>query len=145
MDVQTYMPHLPADERKWMLRENAVKIEQGSYYKPLAEDEKAANKDKLSENMQSVEDLEEQKKAFMDELNANLKSIKTANKSLLYQLRTGQKQCTGEQYMIPDHESGMMHIYDEDGELISSRRLRPDERQARIFPISAKPAAANDR
>lgn len=45
---------------------------------------------------------------------------------------------TGTLYHIADHETGIMNTYDEQGEFISSRRMRPGERvQTKIFAVKS--------
>lgn len=71
----------------------------------------------------------------MESLKEQKKPIAENNKELLMALETMHQEVDGVLYHIDDQEDGVMNTYNELGEFISSRRLRPDERQASIFNL----------
>jgi hypothetical protein len=61
------------------------------------------------------------------------------NHKLMQEIKTGQAEVEGEIFFVADHEASMMETYNADGEMIASRRLKPEEKQQRISFL--KPAA----
>ena len=90
----------------------------------------------LSDNLIKLSQLDD----VLDEAKAEYKlkatPIKQSNKGLLEEVKTRKQKITGVLYNIADHEAGVMETYDESGEFVSSRRLRPEERQPRLFPVN---------
>ena len=62
--------------------------------------------------------------------------LKTLNKTLLTEIKTKQSTCDGILYHMANHDEGFMETYDGEGYLISTRRLRPDEKQGSIFSLA---------
>lgn len=136
--TKKFMPGLSDKERIMILQQNADKIEQTTYQKPLSEEELNARKDQLTENSIKLGDLEEEKSEAVARFKEKIEPLKAVNKVLLFELRMKQAKVDGTLYHMANHEEGMMETYDEQGELVASRRLRPDERQARIPLLQAK-------
>lgn len=132
------MPELSERERMLILQQNADKIEQTTYQKPLTEEELTARKEQLTENCIKLGDLEEQKSDAVAEFKAKIDPLKIANKDILFELRMKQAKVEGTLYHMANHEDGMMETYDDQGYLVSSRRLRPDEKQGRIQLLKAQ-------
>jgi len=133
-----FMPGLSDKERIMILQQNADKIEQTTYQKPLSEEELNARKDQLTENSIKLGDLGEEKSEAVARFKEKIEPLKAVNKVLLFELRMKQAKVDGTLYHMANHEEGMMETYDEQGELVASRRLRPDERHARIPLLQAK-------
>lgn len=129
---------LPPEKRIQILEDNAYKVEEGKYSKKLNEDELNLKREALTDNYIQLNDLEDQKKAFVDTIKLQQKPLIDENKELLQEVKTGVTIQDGILYLHDDQEAGMMHIYNELGEWIDSRRLRPDERQTNIFSINKK-------
>lgn len=101
------------------------------YYKPLTEDELAARREMLTDNCIKLGDLEEEKKLLTEKIKVKIDPLKEENKTLLLECRTRQAQVDGILYHMANHEEGYMETYDENGELLNSRKLRPEEKQLR--------------
>lgn len=134
------MPGLTGKELETLLQENATSVEQEVYQKPLDEDQLAAKREELADNYIKInrldEELKEIKKTYKDQTDP----LKDSNSILLNEIKTRQQQVSGLLYYIPNYEDNMMEAYDKDGVLVSSRRLRPDEKQANIFSLANKAA-----
>lgn len=74
-------------------------------------------------------------------MRAQMKGIKQVNHVLMEEVRTKQVKCKGTLYNIANHDTGYMETFDSNAELVGTRRLRPNERQANIF--SLRKTAAN--
>ena len=61
-----------------------------------------------------------------------IKAAKNQKGVLMQNLMQQGEWLDGKQYLLDDQETGMMHSYDASGQIISSRRLRPEERQLSI-------------
>jgi hypothetical protein len=134
--MKLFMPDLPEADRLRVLQTNADKIEETTYQKPLTEDELNMRREILTDNSIRLGDLEEAKKTATRVFKDQIDPLKAANKDLLLELRTKQAKVEGKLYMMANHEDGMMETYDEQGILIESRRLRPEEKQQNIFSLS---------
>jgi hypothetical protein len=127
------MPEATTEERMRVLRDTADKMEETSYERELSADELDAKREQFVDNSIQVSNLEdelnEQKAKYKNEIDP----IKLKNKTLQQEVKTKKTKVKGTLYHLANHEDGMMETYDHNGELISSRRLRPDERQARLY------------
>lgn len=103
------------------------------YLKPLTpqeldvKHETAANK--MIEISRLKRDLKLITKRFKDQIDPLLKE----QEDLLTQIHSKQQEVSGNLYLFANQEEGKMYTYDENGEEVESRRLRPEERQAKIF------------
>ncbi len=135
-----FMPELSQKDRLMMMQENAAKIELTTYQKPLSADELAARREDLADNCIKLNQFEDELKAVKDGFKLTMDPLKTINKTLLTEIKTKQSTFDGTLFHMASHEDGMMETYDNDGYLISSRRLRPEEKQGTIFSL---PKASN--
>lgn len=132
---KVFMPDIDPQQRKMLLEQNADRIEQNEYLKPLTPEDLDLRREKLTDNAIQLSDLEEEKKEAMADFKAKIDPLTKENKGLLVEIKTRQAKVSGVLYHMANHEEGMMETYDENGELIQSRRLRPDEKQQSIFSI----------
>ena len=130
-----FMPELTQKERLMILQENAAKIEQANYQKPLSADELAARREDLADNCIKLNQFEDELKEVKDDFKLKMDPLKTSNKTLLTEIKTKQTSIDGTLFHLANHEDGMMETYDNDGFLISSRRLRPEEKQGNVFAM----------
>lgn len=127
---------MPAKDRRDNLQAMAHSIENTSYYVSLTQDELDVRREKLTDNFIKIADLEATLKATTKMLKAEQKPMVEENSSLMQTIKTKTEEKSGVLYHVDDQEAGMMHSYDEDGYLVASRRLRPDEKQSSIFSIA---------
>lgn len=119
-----------------IMQENAAKVEQTSYQKPLSEDELIVRREQLADNCIKLNELEEKLKEVKDAYKLEMDPLKSDNKVLLNEIKTKQTTHDGVIYHMANHDEGMMEIYDSEGFIISERRLRPDEKQGNVFSLS---------
>ena len=79
--------------------------------------------------------MQDEKKEVMQEFKLQMDPLAKQNKKLLTEVKTRQAEVTGALYLMANHDEGMMETYDALGELISARRLRPEEKQQNIFSL----------
>ena len=135
MDKQLF-PTMSLKDRRDNLQAMAHSVEETTYYKQLTPEELEAKQDKFIENTMKINEIETKKKSFVESAKKEQKPLTVENGELLQSLQTKSEKVEGILYHIDDQDSGMMNSYDEDGNFISSRRLRPDEKQSSIFKIA---------
>lgn len=137
-----FMPDATLEERLNILRNNADKVEQTDYEKELTEEELIAKREQFVDNSIDVSKLEDELAEKKKEYKNKIEPIKLINRSLQREIKTKKKEVAGFLYYMADHVNGMMETFDETGELVSSRRLRPDEKQVRMQVVL--PKASNE-
>lgn len=120
-----------AKEREAYLRDNADKIEELGYTKPIQADELNQLKDELVANNIELNGLREEKKATVAMYNERIKPLKEVNKELTEQLKSRSRYVTEPCYKFV--EDGEVGYYNSEGLLVYSRQARPEERQTTIF------------
>lgn len=138
---EIFMPDATPSERLQALKNHADKIEENaSYERELSEDELSGKRETFVDNSINVCKLEDELNAVKKAYKGKIEPIKTANRGLQYEIKTKRTTEKGALYHLANHESGYMETYNDSGEMIGKRRLRPEERQARLY---IPPAAAN--
>lgn len=130
------MPELTAKERLMIMQENAAKVQQTSYQKSLPADELAARREDLADNCIKLNSFEDELREVKDDFKLKMDPLKLTNKTLLTEIKTKQSTVEGTLFHLANHEDSMMEIYDNEGYLIESRRLRPEEKQGNIFSLT---------
>jgi hypothetical protein len=136
MSQETYLVALTANQRFEYLQTNAAKIEDGKYVKPLTEEEISAAKDQLTDNCIKLGDLGEEFDKLKKFYKEKMKPMRESNSMILTEIRTRQTIKEGCTYYLPNYPENVMESYNEEGEFLGSRRLRPDERQGNVFQIN---------
>jgi hypothetical protein len=136
-----FMPEVSAEERLNILRNNADKVEQTTYEKELTEDELIAKREQFVDNSIAVSKLEDELSEKKKEYKSKIDPLKLINRALQYEVKTKKTEVKGTIFHMADHTNGYMETYDESGEMVASRRLRPDERQGRLY---IPPKAVNE-
>lgn len=116
-----------------ILHDTADQVEQGEYLKSLSQEEMDIRREQMVENCINLSDLDDQLNDIKSNFKEKIKPLVLLNKSILQELRTKQTRVSGMLYHIKNEETGMMETYDDLGALISTRRLRPEEKQGTIF------------
>jgi len=130
-----FMPEIPLADRKILLQNNADKVEETTYLKPLTPEDLDIRREQLTDNAIELNDLEEEKKESMAGFKSRMDPLIKQNKGFLREIKTRQAEVDGILYHMANHDEGMMETFDETGELIASRRLRPEEKQQKLFSI----------
>jgi hypothetical protein len=139
---KVFMPELSEQERLQIMRNHADNIEETTYERDLTPDELDAKREEFVDNSIKVSTLEDEFNEVKATHKGKVEPIKMHNKILQQEVKTKKQKVKGTLFHMANQESGYMETYEESGELIGTRRLRPDEKQARLFV--AKPAA-NDQ
>lgn len=137
-----FMPELPPDQRLQALRDNCDEQEETTYYRDLTSDELDIKREHLTKNLIDISKEDDILDIAKTHYKAITKPLKEENGFLLEEIKTRKAEVTGTLFHMADHDAGVMETFNELGEFISSRRLKPNERQRRMKVI---PPAANDQ
>lgn len=138
--AKIFMPEATPEERINILRNNADKVEQTTYEKELTQEELDAKREEFVDNDIQIAKLEDELNEKKAEFKSKMEPIKIVNRSLRQEVKTKKKEVKGQLFHMANHTDSMMETYDETGELVSSRRLRPDEKQVRMQVVLPKVA-----
>lgn len=128
-------PNLPEEARKQVLSDNCDRVEELEYLKSFGPDQIAQKKDTLSEVSISINDVEEEKKAVTADYNESLKQLNKKKKKLLEDLRNKAERVTEHCYLFFDHDAKLVGYYNQTGQLVNSRSMRPGEYQKTTFGV----------
>lgn len=119
-----------------MLTDHCTAKENTTYYVDLTEQDLVEKHQELSENLIRLNEKEEELKKIKDSYKVEMQPMKILQKVLLTAIHVKKEVVEGTLYHIADQEEGVMETFTAAGEFYSSRRLRPDEKQMRIPPMS---------
>lgn len=78
---------------------------------------------------------DEEFKIHRTEYNARKKDREKAMRQVLTDIRNKQTIEKQKVFYVPDFDAGKMYVYNEHGDLLEHRRLRPEERQTAIHQL----------
>lgn len=107
------------------------------YTKNLSREELDEYRENLTDSMVKIDQLESEFKMVKEEHAARIKPLKADNSFLLGIIKRRAIDITEQCYLIPDYDGGMMEYYNANGELVHSRRLKPEERQTSIKSLKS--------
>lgn len=128
-----FMPDVTAAQRRQIMSDTALKADNTPYYMPLTQEEIDQRRELHTDNCIKLSDLQEEKKRLVADVKAKIDPLALENSNILQEIRSRQAKVDGVLYSLPDYTSGMMEIYDDNGELFSSRKLLPTERQGNLL------------
>lgn len=114
------------------LEAEAYEVETGEYFKAFSEDEAVANETKLIDKVKEVDILENEKARLIAPINEKLKPAKQIEKELRKKVTEGGHMVHGKIFLMIDRENRQMIKVNEDGYIIGTRALTPQERQLMI-------------
>lgn len=123
------------EQIKSMLAQHCESSEETKYYVDLSEQDLVEKHQELSKNLIKLYELDDELKAIKETFKVDMKPLMVKQKELLEAISVKKELVTGTLYDIANQTDGMMETYTSAGELYGSRRLRPDERQLRAFPM----------
>lgn len=131
------------EEIKEILNANADSVEETQYFRRMTHQELLDAKEKHTAACIDIANLEEQKKVAMTQFKSELDPLKDEAKGLLSKLQHKGEIVKGKVFKMIDWEEGMVGLYSESGELVSSRPMMESERQTNIIG-SIRPTGTGD-
>lgn len=133
MSYQTILKNIPPSERRRYLEDSADKVlEDYSYVRRLTEEELEAVAVKLGEAMVELAKYNQQKADYLARLKEEMAPFNSLVKEATEALRTKTEEVTGLAFEFKDLENGMIETYSEEGDLLGSRRMRPEEGENQV-------------
>lgn len=129
--------NLPLDDKVQALEAMAEGKEKMTYTKNLTHEEMDEYRERLSDTLVEIDKHEIDFEVVKQEHRGIIKPLKADVGALLDVIKRRAVDVTEECYLIPDYDSSMMEYYNSEGELIHSRRLKPEERQTTIKPFQS--------
>lgn len=139
MDKDVFKNMSPKD-RADNLQAMAYSTEETKYFKALTQEELDLKRETLTDNEIKLSRLEIEKKNFVADIKKKVDPIIKEKSSLISAIETRHEEIEGVLYHVDDQDEGLMYSFDANGEFISSRRLKPNERQGSMFNINQKQA-----
>lgn len=135
---EAYFKSLQMPERITALRENAVTHYNKNVIRDFSEEEIADIKTTLSEQAIRLNDLKIEKKELTSVISGKIKTTEGEMKGTLKDLKNKYYENEETVYDIDDQEAGEMYTFDNQGNLLSTRKLTPKERQTTIRNLNAE-------
>ncbi len=114
------------------LRANAAKTEEEYVRRDFTEDEMISFKDDIAKLSIHTYEKEGELKEISRELKNEIKGLKSEIRTHLGNVKAGYRENFETVFLIEDFTKGVMEYWTCDGDLIRSRKLRPEENQLRI-------------
>jgi len=118
-----------------LLEDNADKKEMLGYTRNFTEEELLSFKDDLADVSIDIDQVEEEKKEAVKGYNETLKQQKTERTRLLKNIRQKAEYVNENCFKFIDHDAREVGYYNEKGNLVYERPIRPDEMQKSIFEV----------
>src|SRR3990167_5726329 len=128
------------ENRVRMLEDNCEKTESLEMKVPFSNEEKSDMRMELANNLTEIITEDEKLKKAKDLHKEAVKPKKETVKVLTKNLRNGYVKEEQTVYLFADQEAGRMGYYDSNGDLVSSRKLLPTEKQTSLLNINKKTA-----
>lgn len=131
MDIYK-LKDLSTEERQTVLLGEAAGSEEQVYLRPLTNEELAITREEHANASILIDELTEQFANVKARHKEEIKPIQQKRKTAIAAIRQKAVQITGRVWKLPDHDNMMMHFVTDDGQVLSSRPMLPQERQYRI-------------
>lgn len=128
------------EEIKRVLVDNAEGTETMTVQKRLTEDELISMREQLAEDSLQIVKHNDILEVAKTEHKAATKPLKLEVKTILSILKSQHKESEETVYRMPNFETGMMEYVNLEGLVVSSRRLKPEEKQGNVFSMQRRVA-----
>ncbi len=119
---------VPLEDRLQQLKDHSDIQDSGPYTRSLTQEELDQRRETLADNSIKLSKLNEELKSTKAEYKAKMDPIKDNNEQLCDEIEYRQAEFNGPTFGFADQANGMMNFYDNRGEWIGSRRLKPEEK-----------------
>jgi len=126
----------PVENREQILRDSCEKIEELQYHKQFTIEQLQEKKEKLSQQMVDLTNLENELELIKKDFKEKIKPIKQTISVLIEQINHQTEMVKEECFKFIDHDEKEVGFYNARGELVKQRPMLPDERQTSIFSIN---------
>lgn len=134
--MKTIYNHLSPEDRLSAIKALCEGEEVLTYTKPLSREEMDEFRENLTDEMIKARNLEEEFAQQKADHKNRIDPVNRGIAELLGIIRAKAIEVREECYLVPNYEDNMMEFYNANGEMIDSRRLRPEERQTTIKQLN---------
>lgn len=135
MDVYR-LKDLSPEERLTVLLGEAVTGEEQVYLKTLTPEELHIRREEMANASILLNQYEAEFKEVKDDHKTKVTPVKQRRDEALEAIRLKAIPITGKVWMLADHENKMMHSVTDEGSVLASRPMLPEERQYRISHLN---------
>jgi len=122
-----------AEDLTEYLEANAYSVDQGQHYQiELTPEEILAKKDELAENMIELSKVKQELEEIKAEFKSRIQPTEKVVESTVEIIKTGKEPRTGTLYLLADHDTGQMHVFNDEGRMVYNRPLSKNEKQLKI-------------
>lgn len=136
MDVYK-LKDLAEDDRKLVLESESISIEELGYTKRLSEEELQIKREDLANAAIKKAMIEDEFAEIKAQFKDRLEPVNIVLKESIEAVKNRSVSIMGKVYKLADYDNQMIHVVDPFGNVISSRRMLPEERQFRIQTAKA--------
>ncbi len=133
MSVQTTLLQLTERERVEFLNNQADTVTEGQFFKQFDPEDREQNQAEYMDKSIELQRVLDEFKQIKEDFKAKIKMLEAQRTVLITERMQNGEWLDGKQFGFADQERGIMEYFDNSGQLISSRRLLPNERQITIF------------
>jgi hypothetical protein len=119
----------PENEREEALLANCMETTEKTIQRYYTPEEMAQKQKDYAANAIIIRKATEKLNKAKDEWKAATKVPSDQNEYLIRNIRAGYEELEAQVYLFPDFDAGMVGVYDNTGNLLESRRMKPEERQ----------------
>ena len=120
-------------EKILLLQANADEEEEIKYRKALSNDELEELAEESKVLLKQFFELQEEKKVYDSQKNAEIKTVRNSLKAINKNQNDEGEDIEEICFKFIAHDEGMVGWYNEDGTLVSNRKIRAAERQTSVF------------
>lgn len=131
MDVYR-LKDLSNEERQSVLLAESVSAQEQVYMKTLTPEELHVTREEMANASILLNEYESEFKEMKEEYKNKVSPIRTKRDDALAAIRLKAIPITGKVWLLADHENKMMHSITDEGAVLASRPMLPEERQYRI-------------
>lgn len=135
MDIYK-LKDLSEQERQTVFLGEADGSEEQVYLKPLSPEELAVTREEHSTASILLDELVEKFAEVKARHKEEIKPINSKRKAALKAIRQRAVEITGKVWKLPDYDNSMMHFITNEGQVLSSRPMLPQERQFKISQLN---------
>lgn len=131
MDIYQ-LKNLSEEERLTVFQGEAMRSEEQVYARQLTEIELSEHKEEFAQNSILTAVIEDEFADVKSNYKAKLEPLKEKRKTLLEAIKTRTVQEAGIVHLLPDYDNQMVYVVTKAGDVLHSRRMKPEERQFQI-------------
>lgn len=120
-----------------MLQSNSLQVTQGTYYKPLTDEEVSHRQQDFEIAIRSIWDINERKQAYLKVIKEEIEPLQSSAKQLSHEIKHRQVEQNGRLFhIVNNNDDTKADVYNENGEYLFTRQLTPTERKQQQLPFN---------